>query len=229
MSSTNINWYDAIPKQYKGGSTKKYKAYQQIKIDVPCRMLICGAGGSGKTNTLMNIIRAMNAWDKYILVAKQPDQPIYNFLRDLLGTKLTIYENMDEFPSLDEFDGKVQTLVIFDDMLCEDKKTQTKIANIYIRARHKLVSAFYLSQAYFQTAGLIRKNCDIIVITKINTKRDLTYIVREYSLTEMTDDELMALYNKIKSAGFGNYLTVDTNSNDPKYKFRFNLEPIEST
>jgi len=225
--SSSINFYEKLPKQYKGSGTKKYKNYSKIHIDVPCRMLICGSSGSGKTNTLLNIIHAMNAWDRVLLVARQPDQPLYKFLKDTLGNLMRVMETMGEFPPLEEFNPKEQTLVVFDDLLCEDNKTQKRIAEIFVRGRHRGLSPVYLTQSYFQTFGLIRKNCDILIILKINTVRDLNNIVKEYSLSETSGDELMKLYNKIKAAGFGNYLTIDTGANDPKYKYRFNLEPLE--
>ena len=44
------------------------------------RMLIIGSSGSGKTNTLLNLIKEQNDIDKIYLNAKDLSQPKYLFL-----------------------------------------------------------------------------------------------------------------------------------------------------
>jgi ABC-type lipoprotein export system ATPase subunit len=48
INTNMLNFYQQLPAQYRD-KNKKYKNYNQIKIDVPMRMVIVGASGSGKT------------------------------------------------------------------------------------------------------------------------------------------------------------------------------------
>ena len=43
--------------------------------DHPCRILIIGGFGSGKTNTLLNLINEQNDIDKIYLYARDLDKP----------------------------------------------------------------------------------------------------------------------------------------------------------
>ena len=179
---SNINWYEVLPKQYKGGSTKKYKAYSKIKVDLPMRCIIIGASGSGKTLALMNIIHAINGWSKVYLCCPNLEQPLYKFLKDAIGNAMVAVESFDELPRLDDYNAKEQTLVIFDDMLNSSNKTLKEIGTYFIRGRHKGVSPVFLTQSYYATPSIIRKNSDIIILKKVQTIRDIKNIVKEYSL-----------------------------------------------
>ena len=48
--------------------------------DHPYRILIIGGSGSGKTNTLLNLINKQNDIDKIYLYAKDLSEPKYEFL-----------------------------------------------------------------------------------------------------------------------------------------------------
>ena len=99
--------------------------------DHPYRILITGGSGSGKTNTLLNIINEQEDIDKIYLYAKDLSQPKYEFLIrngenagikhvnnskrfiECSNTMDDVYENIDYYnPS-----RKRKVLIIFDDML----------------------------------------------------------------------------------------------------------------
>ena len=48
--------------------------------DHPCRILIIGGSGSGKTNALLNLINEQNDIDKIYLYAKDLSEPKYEYL-----------------------------------------------------------------------------------------------------------------------------------------------------
>ena len=48
--------------------------------DHPYRILIIGGSGSGKTNTLLNLIKGQDDTDKIDLYAKDLSKPMYEFL-----------------------------------------------------------------------------------------------------------------------------------------------------
>ena len=172
--SNIINFYEQLPKVYKGSGKAKYKNYSKVRIEVPCRMLIAGVSGAGKSNFVLNVISQVNAFDRVYLLAKQLDQPLYKWLIEILGKgNIIASDKIADLPALDEFDKNISNLVIFDDFICDDAKTQKRIAEIYVRGRHMNVSPIYLTQSYFATDKMIRRNSDYIAIVKINTKKDL--------------------------------------------------------
>ena len=54
--------------------------------DHPCRILIIGGSGPGKTNALLNLINEQNDIDKIYLYAKDLSEPKYEYLINV-GTK----------------------------------------------------------------------------------------------------------------------------------------------
>jgi ABC-type lipoprotein export system ATPase subunit len=112
MTGRPINFYDRLPKNMSGGKLT-YPNQKQINIDLPFRMMIVGASGSGKTNTLLNIIRDMGCFQKYYLFARNLDQPLYKFFISRLAeiakkahvkldTILVTSETLEDVPPLEE-------------------------------------------------------------------------------------------------------------------------------
>ena len=236
MSVEIKNYYRIIPDEYKqSGSGIKYKNYSKIQIPVPFRMLVVGASGAGKTNVIMNLIQIMSCFTKIYLFAKNLTEPLYAYLIDKmnkLSKKLkreVIFVSNDviDMPDIDEIDTDESNLFIFDDMVTEAVTKQKAISDLFVRGRKSSCSAIYITQSYFSTPSLVRKNCDFIILKKINTKRDLTAIIREYNLDDITVDDLLKMYKKIVGKGLLDFLMIDLNTNDPDLKFRWNFESIK--
>ena len=80
-----INFVDVA----KENITKYNSNWPQI-LDHLCRILIIGSSGSGKTNSLFNLINHQPGIDKTYLYAKDPYETKYQFLvkkREDVGTK----------------------------------------------------------------------------------------------------------------------------------------------
>lgn len=224
--SSAINFYKHIPKKYSDGSKGKYKNYDKIKIEVPLRLLIVGSSGSMKTNCLLNIISQLNAWQKIYLCGRNINQPLYRFLIDILDENtLFTCENVDDLPQIEEFDPKLSNLLIFDDMICENNTTLKKISSYFVRGRHVNISSVFLSQSYFDTPKLVRKNCDYIILKKINTKKDLKMLLKEYNIDDNVDD-VMNIYQKVSKLEPQNWLLIDLITSDNSLKYRLNFSPI---
>ena len=118
----------------------------------PYRILIIGGSGSGKTNTLLNLINEQSDIDKIYLYAKDLSETKYEYLiknRKNAGIKHLndsnafiecsstmddVYQNIDDYnPS-----RKRKILIAFDDMIADimtNKKFQSVIKELFIRRR----------------------------------------------------------------------------------------------
>lgn len=151
------------------------------EIEIPFRMVIVGASGSGKTNCLMNLLKvAFNGTFSHIhLCIPNKDEPLYNQMIDKLGDSISVYED-GIVPPLSEIQKDDEQLIIFDDLV--NNKTATKeIIEYFKMARKKNISCVYLSQSYYKVDKFIRQNTNYIIIKKVASKRDLKLILSEYS------------------------------------------------
>ena len=101
--------------------------------DHPYRILIIGGSGSGKTNTLLNLINNQPDIDKIYLYAKDPYQAKYQFLinkrestrlKNVNDTKAFIeYSNdmQDVYKNIDKYNVEKERkiLIVFDDMIAD--------------------------------------------------------------------------------------------------------------
>ena len=107
--------------------------------DHPYRILITGWSGSGKTNTLFNLINEQDNIDKTDLYAKNLSKPRYEFLikkRENAGVKHfnnpnaliecsntmdDVYENINDY----NLSRKRKILIVFDDMIADNINNKT--------------------------------------------------------------------------------------------------------
>jgi len=165
--------------------TKQHNpSYDKHHIKIPFRMLIVGNSGSGKTSTLMNLIYNMpNTFEEIIICCKSKHEPLYEFLEDKYSKdkSIKIMEfNKEGLPDIDKMDKGQQRLLIYDDLVNE--KDQKGICESFIRARKKNCSLCYLSQSYYAVPKLIRANLTYIIIKQLSSLKNLTMVLREYSL-----------------------------------------------
>ena len=109
----------------------KYNKNWPYIPDHPCRILIVGGSGSGKTNLLLNLIENLPDIDKIYLYAKDPYESNYQYLinkREGVGINHfndpkafiehsndmhDVYKNIDDYNPGKE--NKI--LIVFDDMI----------------------------------------------------------------------------------------------------------------
>ena len=158
--------------------------------DHPYRILIIGGSGSGKTNTLLNLINEQR--DIY-LYAKDLSESKYEHLinnRENVGIKHLndskafidcsntmndVYENIDHYNS----NRKRKVLIVFDDMIADivtNKKFRSVIKELFIRCRKINISLVFITQSYFSVPKDVRLNSTHYFIMKINNKRELQNI-----------------------------------------------------
>ena len=204
--------------------------YEKHRIKTPFRMLIVGNSGSGKTGTLLNLIYNMpDTFEEIIICCKSKAEPLYEFLEDRYAKdkSIKIMEfGKDGLPDIEKMEKEKQKLIIFDDLVNE--KDQKTICEAFIRLRKKNASLCYLTQSYYAVPKLIRNNLTYIIIKQLSSLRNLTMIMREYSLgVNKTDMKEMYDDSTRDKQGF---LMLDLEGDkDKKFRSGFNeyYETIE--
>ena len=205
--------------------------------DHPYRILIIGGYGSGKTNTLLNLINEQEDIDKIYLYAKDLSEPKYEYLIknrenagikhvnnskafiEYLNTMDDIYENIHNYnPS-----RKIKILIVFDDMITDimsNKKFQSIIKELFIRKLK--ISLTFITQSYFSIPKDVNLNSTHYLIMKINNRKKLQNIAINHS-ADIDYKGFMKIYRECIKEPF-NFLTIDTTlpASNP-LRFRKNL------
>ena len=138
--------------------------------DHPYRILINGGSGSGKTNTLLNLINEQKDIDKIYLYAKDLSEPKYEHIIqnrknagikhlndskafiECSNTMNDVYENID----LCNPNSRRKILIVFDDMIADimtNKKFESIIKELLIRCRKINISLVFITVLFFCTKG----------------------------------------------------------------------------
>ena len=164
-------------------NNKKYNEKWPYIPDHSCRILIIRGSGSGKTNTLLNLINEQRDIDKIYLNAKDLSEPKYEFLiknRENAGIKhvnnskafIECSSTMDEiYGTIDDYNPsrRRKIFIIFDDMIANimtNKKFQSIIKKLFTRCRKLNISLVFVTQSYFSVPKDIRLNSKHYLITK---------------------------------------------------------------
>ena len=226
------NHYELIPKEYLNNPYYNPNACKGVPSH-PFRMIIAGASGAGKTNSVIDLLINCNNFEKVYIYAKQLDQPLYRYLIDLLTkieTKLkkkiiTYSEDINDIPAPKDFDKTKQNLIIIDDMIMENSKSLKKVEELYVKVRHNNASVAFLAQSYYAIPKMIRMNSGYVLIRGIDNKRDFKLIASNFSL-DKTPDELYQLYKKATHDPMQVFM-VDLITTDPKQRFRQSYKSLE--
>ena len=138
----------------------------------PYRILIIGGSGSGKTNTLLNLINNQPDINKIYLYPKDLYEPKYQFLinkREGIGLKhfndskaFIEYSNdmHDVYKNIDDYnpDKENKILIVFDDMIADmihNKKLNSIGTELFIRGRKLNISLVFITQSYFKVPRML--------------------------------------------------------------------------
>ena len=222
MSKALVNFYDL--KEVKEMRDPTHNPhFKDTDIELPARVCIVGASGSGKTTSLLNyLLLVPNTFGHITIVTKQ-SEPLYEFLeKKLKGKGISIIYNLDELPEPKDFPNKeLQNLLIFGDQIVT--KNQSKIINYFIYGRKVGcgITCFYLTQSYYSVPKTIRAQMSYLWIVKIGQKRDLNLILQD-SGGLVEKKALAELYADATKHKF-DFLKINLNTVDLNKKFSKNF------
>ena len=152
--------------------------------DHPYRILIIGGSRSGKTNTLLHLIKEKDNIDKIYLYAKDLSEPKYECLikkREDVGIKhyndpnafIECSDTMDDvYEDIDGYNPSRERniLIALDDMIADimvNEKFQAIIKELFIRYKKVNISLVFITQSYFSVPKDVRLNATHYLIMKI--------------------------------------------------------------
>ena len=207
--------------------------------DHPYRVLIVGGSGSGKTNTLLNLINNQPDIDKIYLYAKDPYEKKYQYLinkcekvglnhfnnpkafMEYSNDMQDVYKNIEDYNSV----KKRKILIVFDDMIADtinNNKLNPIVTELLIRGRKLNISIIFITQSYYKVPKKVRLNSTHFFIMKIPNKRELQEIALNHS-SDIDFKDFINIYKKCTAEPYS-FLANDTTlpSDDP-LRFRKNL------
>lgn len=147
-------------------SNKSKAARHSALLPNSIRCIIAGPSNCGKTNLLVNLINSEGLkFENVYVYSKTLWQSKYKYLRELLGAipEIGYYEFSSSDDVIEPKDAKPNSIIIFDDVICE--KNQDIIRNYYSLGRHRNVDSFYLTTTYTRVGKhLIRDNCNFLIV-----------------------------------------------------------------
>ena len=181
-------------------------------LDHPYKILIVGGSGSGKRNTLLNLINNQPDIDKIYLYAKDPYEVKYQYLiskREKVGLDhfndhrafieytndmQDIYKNIEDY----NLGKKCKLLIVFDGIIADminNKKLNPVVTELFIRSRKLNISIVFITQSYFKVPKDVRLNSTHFFIMKIPNKRELQKIDLNQS-SDIDFKDFMKIYKK---------------------------------
>ena len=228
--------------EYTNKNKKEHNLNWPYIPDHPYRILIIGGSGSGKTNTLLNLINNQPDIDQIYFYRKDPYEGKYRFLinkRESIGLKhfndpktFIEYSNdmHDVYNNIDDYnpDKENKIVIVFDDMIADminNKKLNSVVTELFIRGRKLNISLVFITKSYFKVPKDVRLNTTHFYIMKIPNKRELQQISISHSSDTDTKD-FIKIYKKCTDKSYSFLVNDTTLSSDDLLRFRKNLYNI---
>ena len=225
--------------EYTNENKRKHNLNWPYIPDHPYGTVIIGGSGSGKTNTLLNLINNQPDIDKIYLYAKDPYEDKYQFKikkREMIGLNYfndpkafieysddlqDVYKNINNY----NLNKENKILIVFDDMIADminNKKLNSIVTELFIRGRKLNISLVFIMQSYFKVPKDVRLNTTHFFIMKIPNKRELQQIAINHS-SDVNSKDFIKIYKKCTDEPYSFLANDTTLSSDNPLRFRKNL------
>jgi hypothetical protein len=220
MSKEIINYYEKL--NIKGSALPK--TWKKHHIFNNSMILCLGGTGTGKSNSLLNYLSRSSGEFSEVIVCSfsTTDEPLYNLLEE---NGVTLYNNIDEVPELEEFDNddkKNTKLIVFDDFINVENKKLKKIFNYLISGRKFGFTCWLMAQNYSSVPKVIVRNINYFILFKINDTISLNNIIRNHNITDVDRSIIKSAYN-LCTQTFGDFFMIDMKTGNLKERFRKNF------
>ncbi|TYZ65678.1 hypothetical protein PybrP1_000604 [[Pythium] brassicae (nom. inval.)] len=162
------------------------------------RMIILSPSGGGKTNLLYHILKSSpNVYSHLHVIARNPDQPLYNDLKEKLS-EFIAFHDPDEIPPVNAIchnKNDLPEMVVFDDLSSERILQKNVISQYFYRGRHQRLTMIMCAHAFFHLDKMIRLNSEYCFILKANAKRDLQMILKDFNIP-ITESNFYEVYRR---------------------------------
>jgi hypothetical protein len=202
VSETTVN--TSLPIHFIKVDEKEHYNINKLAPKWPFILIIIGRNGSGKTNTVVNLLKNL-FFDTFYLYAKDLEEPYYQLLQNVFDDEKIRSKEPHE-----------QNLIVVDDFVTE--KDQKKLIDLAIRGRKMNASMIYITQDWYRVPKSIRLQCNYLSIFPSCDGNDISLIFREKGL-----DKKLRKYYEDNIKHF-DCLTIDFKT--PEMKYRKNFTPI---
>ncbi len=151
-----------------------------IDFPHPFRAVLLGPPGVGKTSTLKNLLMAAKPpYEEVICIHCDPD---YSTEYDDLGEACVL---LDKIPAPEEFEGRVKTMVILDDLEYKrmDRDQYRALSRLFgFVSTHKNISVCLTSQDYAEVPAICRRTCNLWVLWRATDTDEMNTLARRIGM-----------------------------------------------
>lgn len=221
-----INKIVSFKNDDKGFHEHYYAGRSPANIPKPFIMTVSGKPNTGKSNTVKNIIVAIQGSEH----KKEHFDEIYVCHGAAEETSewdiLDPTEIFSEIPSYTDFDAKKKKLIVFDDIdFSKISKDDLKKISQLVRfgASHFNINQIYVNQNYFKIPSVIRQNSNCFVVYRPDSRDELTTIGRRLNLDKHSIRQVFDIHCQ----HFRDFLFVDLTCSAPHKYYKNLFEPID--
>jgi hypothetical protein len=190
----------------------------------PFTCVISGPTGSGKSVFVQRLLKHAQT-----VIVPPPDRTLYCYgVYQEVFSEFAGVDFNEGLPSLDQFDGKMHTLVIIDDLMHETSDVVTKL---FTRGSHHTnTSVIYITQNMFHAnkeTRTITLNAQYLVLFKnVRDKSQIAHLSRQ--MHPGRSKHMVEAYNDATATPFS-YLFVDLKpQTDDKYRLKTCIFPDDA-
>lgn len=220
---------------YECAKAKKYlrtidnPSFDRTHIGYGSRIIIVGTTNAGKTNALLNFIaESPDSFKGIIIVNRGQKEPLYEMLEDELGKTGSVdFFTIQNLPLPEEINASMEDpindhyLVVFDDLVADmkgDKKVAKKVENFCIYGRKANLTMVVLTQSWYDTPGLIRKQVSHCLLMNVANKGDFGRIANDFGNLGASKNQIRDMYRYCMKTPL-NWLKLDLKTRFDNEKF----------